>query len=407
MASSVLYLADQDIDTRYELYRVNLASPGVATKLNPQLLTNRDVMDFVQSPDGSKVVYRADDLLIGLYDLYVVDVTSPGSATKLSGTLTAGGSVRSGYSVSPDGARVLYRADQQMVDRLELFSVEIASPGVSTKMSSQLVAEGDVTSGFAFSPDSTHVAYIADQDVDGVLELYDTTVASPGVTAKLSAPLTQGGNVCNFGFSPDSQRVAYCADQVTDEVKELFTVALTAPGQSTKLSPTLVSGGNVHAGFQFAADSSFLLYLADQEVDERIELFRVDIAAPGVTTKMNDSLVTDGDVWDFKFRPDGTHAAYIATQDDFSIYELYEVAFATPAASTKLSAPMTGGGLWQFEYADDSESATYSAEQDSTAPELYRVGVASPGTATKLNSPIAAGGGVWAFIVKAGAFMTP
>ena len=123
-------MADQDIDTRYELYRVNLASPGVATKLNPQLLTNRDVMDFVQSPDGSKVVYRADDLLIGLYDLYVVDVTSPGSATKLSGTLTAGGSVRSGYSISPDSARVLYRADQQMVDRLELFSVEIASPGV-------------------------------------------------------------------------------------------------------------------------------------------------------------------------------------------------------------------------------------------------------------------------------------
>ena len=122
---------------------------------------------------------------------------------------------------------------------------------------------------------------------------------------------------------------------------------------------------------------------------------------------MNDSLVTDGDVWDFKFRPDGTHAAYIATQDDFSIYELYEVAFATPATSTKLSAPMTGAGLWQFEYADDSESATYSAEQDSTAPELYRVGVASPGTATKLNSPIAAGGGVWAFIVKAGALMTP
>ena len=177
---SVLYLADQDIDTRYELYRVSLASPGVATKLNPQLLTNRDVMDFVQSPDGSKVVYRADDLLIGLYDLYVVDVASPGSATKLSGTLTAGGSVRSGYSVSPDGARVLYRADQEVVDRLELFSVEIASPGVSTKMSSQLVAEGDVTSGFAFSPDSTHVAYIADQDVDGVLELYDTTRRQPG-----------------------------------------------------------------------------------------------------------------------------------------------------------------------------------------------------------------------------------
>ena len=71
------------------------------------------------------------------------------------------------------------------------------------------------------------------------------------------------------------------------------------------------------------------------------------------------------------------------------MYELYEVAFDAPAASTKLSAPMHGGGLWQFEYSSDSATTTYSAEQDSTRPELYRVDVASPGAATKLNGPIA------------------
>src|SRR5262245_56446474 len=349
---SVIYLADQDIDTRYELYRVSLATPTVATKLNPQLQTNRDVMDFIQTPDGSKVVYRADSTTVGLYDLYLVDLVAPGAATKLSGALTPGGSVRSGYSISADGARVLYRADQEMVDRLELFSVAIANPGASTKMSSQLVANGDVSSAFIFSPDSTHVAYVADQDVDGVLELYDTTVASPGVTAKLNGTLVAGGNVCNFEFSPDSQRVAYCADQITDDVTELFTVALSSPGASTKLSPALVSGGDVKAGYEFSADSSFLLYAADQEVDERIELFRVDLAAPGVTTKINGALVSDGNVWDFKIRPDGTHVAYVATQDDFSVYELYQVDFAAPAASTQRSAPLTGAGLAQFEHAD-------------------------------------------------------
>ena len=129
---------------------MSLATPGVATKLNPQLLTNRDVMDFVQTPDGSKVVYRADTTTIGLYDLFLVDVANPGAVTKLSGALTPGGSVRSGYSVSPDGTRVLYRADQQVVDQLELFSVALANPGASTKMSSQLVANGNVSSGIRF-----------------------------------------------------------------------------------------------------------------------------------------------------------------------------------------------------------------------------------------------------------------
>ena len=45
------------------------------------------------------------------------------------------------------------------------------------------------------------------------------------------------------------------------------------PGASTKLSPALAAGGNVHAGYQFSADSSSVLYIADQQVDERIELF--------------------------------------------------------------------------------------------------------------------------------------
>ena len=68
---------------------------------------------------------------------------------------------------------------------------------------------------------------------------------------------------------------------------------------------------------------------------------------------------------------------------------------------------MNGGGLWQFEYAEDSKSTTYAAEQDGTRPELYRVGVANPGVATKLNSPMVAGGGIWAFILKAGTAQTP
>jgi len=386
---------------------VSLSAPRVATKLNPPLQTNRDVMDFQQTPDGSKIVYRADGPTINLFDLYLVDLANPGTSTRLNSALTPGGSVRSGYSISPDNTRVLYRADQELVDRLELFSVAIANPGVSAKMNSQLVADGDVSGGFAFSPDSTHVAYIADQDVDSVLELYHATPASSGVTAKLNGPLVAGGSLCNFKFSPDSQRVAYCADQDTDEVTELYTVALSAPGASTKLSPQLVAGGDVMAGYEFSKDSSFLVYAADQQVDEKIELFRVDIAGPGVTTKLNGTLVADGDVWDFKFRPDGTHVGYIATQDDLAVYELYEVAFAAPAASTKLSAPMTGAGLWQFEYSEDSANATYSAEQDGSNPELYRVAVASPGASTKLNSPIATGGGVWAFIVKAGSAMTP
>jgi Tol biopolymer transport system component len=403
----VTYIADQDINGRYELYRVSLANPGVATKLNPPLNVNRDVMDFVQSSDGTRIVYRSDNVAENFFDLYIVDVANPGTSIQLNGALTPGGSVRSGYVYSPDGARVVYRADQQLVDRLELFSVDVASPGVSTKLNSSLVQEGDVASGFAFSPDSSKVAYVADQDVDGVLDLYAVALTDPGTTSKLNDSLVDGGDVCHFTFSPDSQRVAYCADQTTDEVIELYTVALSAPGNSTKLSPTLVAEGDVNAFYEFSADSSFVIYVADQEVDEKIELFRVDIASPGVATKINAPLIADGDVWDFKFRPDGTHIGYVATQEDLAIYELYEVALTSPGISTKLSAPMISAGLWQFDYTADSSAAIYVAEQVHIFPELYQVEVATPGAATMLNSPLASGGAVWAFINKAGQMMIP
>ena len=252
----VIYVADQDIDTRYELYRINLDAPGVAIKLNPALSANRDVMDFALSPDGAKVVYRSDSAIENIFELYLVDLANPGTSVKFSGALTPAGSVLSGYKFSPDGARVAYRADQDVLDRTELYSVPIASPGVSVKLNATLVQEGDVTRGFAFTPDSTHVGYVADQDVDTVLELYAVALANPGVAAKLNGALTAGGDVCNFTFSPDSSRVAYCADQQTDDVTELFTTPLSAPGTSTKLSPPLVTGGGrdrrpeVHAGQQ-------------------------------------------------------------------------------------------------------------------------------------------------------------
>ena len=48
---------------------------------------------------------------------------------------------------SPDDLRVMYRADQMAVDQLELFSVTVAYPGVSTKVNSALVFERDVSTG--------------------------------------------------------------------------------------------------------------------------------------------------------------------------------------------------------------------------------------------------------------------
>lgn len=49
------------------------------------------------------------------------------------------------------------------------------------------------------------------------------------------------------------------------------------------------------------ADSLQVIYIAEQ--DSVGELYRVEIAAPGVSTKLNDSLVADREVFDFSIAP--------------------------------------------------------------------------------------------------------
>lgn len=393
----VVYSGDEDTLNRSELYMVKVANPGNSLRLNTALAVNRDVIDFAISPDGTKVVYRADQDSPDVWELYLVNVANPGVSTKLSAPLIPGGWVRTGFSFSPDGTKVVYRADADQVDTLELFVVNVASPGVAKQVNPALTGGGNVYTAFGFSPDSARIAYIADQDADEVLELYAVNVATPGTSSKLNGALVANGDVCQFEFSPDSTRVAYCADQEKDGTLELYTVPFASPGQSVKMNPPLVSGGAVTAGYEFSPSGSYLVYAAKQEVSTRVDLFRVDVALPGVSQKINASLTSGGNVVSFRIRPDGEQVSYVANQENADKYELYAANFATPGAVTKLSAPQAAGGLFTFEYSGDGTQVTYLADQDSEESEIYRVDIASPGLSTQLNGTLVTGGEVWDF----------
>ena len=77
----------------------------------------------------------------------------------------------SGFAVSSDSSRVVYRADQPVDELHGLFSVRLAGL-VRTLLNPPLVAGGEVQTDFAISPDSARVVYRADQNVDELFELY-------------------------------------------------------------------------------------------------------------------------------------------------------------------------------------------------------------------------------------------
>lgn len=69
----------------------------------------------------------------------------------MNSALVAGGNVSSGQMHSPDGSKIVYRADQNLNDVFELFVVSIDNPGVTTRINRNPATGRDVA-WFALFP---------------------------------------------------------------------------------------------------------------------------------------------------------------------------------------------------------------------------------------------------------------
>jgi dipeptidyl aminopeptidase/acylaminoacyl peptidase len=199
-------------------------------------------------------------------------------------------------------------------------------------------------------------------------------------------------NSPNFQISPDSRTVVFTADKDTDDITELYAVPITGTA-AIKLNPPLVAGGEVLGSrFAFTADSQFVIYLADQEVENRVEMFRVPVGG-GQAVKISPPLVAGGNVTDFKLDPDSGRVVYVADQAANEVFELWSV-LGAGGGMAKLSGPfVTGGNVGIFRIDPLSDRAVYSADQETDGKyELYSVPLTG-GTPVKLNPPIMLGGG--------------
>jgi hypothetical protein len=93
-------------------------------------------------------------------------------------------------------------------------------------------------------PDSTGVISLADQNTDGVNELYRVLFGGGGST-RLNPGLIAGRNVLSYAISPNSGSVVYRANQDNVNIVELFRTFFASAGGSTKLNSTLVVGQDV------------------------------------------------------------------------------------------------------------------------------------------------------------------
>jgi dipeptidyl aminopeptidase/acylaminoacyl peptidase len=261
-----------------ELYRIAITGPeNSEVRLDQQLTNNHYVSDYKISPDSSRVVYVMNHYqLVSSAEVYSVPTTGPAAnGIKISPDFGAGSFTYSGnLAISPDSARVVYWVDNAGPNYTGIHTVPITGPITSdVRLSSRgsSLSIGFTSSSFSYSPNGQWVVFRNNNGIFSVPSL-------GGVENQLSN-LPHGSFpyiFSGFHLSPDGQRIIYAGNTTTTTL-EAYSVPIGGPAvAAVKLNDSLVSGGNVIPGLQFSADGSRVMYVADQETDERFELYASD-----------------------------------------------------------------------------------------------------------------------------------
>ena len=286
---TVVFVAYVPEHVMYELFAAPSDGSGPAARLGPPAAPGSNLAaGFELDSLGKRAVFVRDRELWST----PVNLARGMVAVRLSAKPVPGGGValegfeqRAQFTLAPDASRAVYRAEQDALGRFELFSVPMDGSAIPARLHPPLAGQQDVAPD-AFAIGAGRVVFVADLVVPGMPELFAAPLDGVEPPVRLSAPFPAGGGLraptANlrdaFALSPDGLTVAYLADQRTAGTIELFAVPSDGSRAPRRLNRELVPGGDVclslvREPFVFSPDGSLVAYLADQDVDEIVELF--------------------------------------------------------------------------------------------------------------------------------------
>ncbi len=396
----VVFLANKEDPGVVELY-VSLNGGVDIEKLSGAMVGGGNVVDFQISPDGMLVAYVADQRFDGTFELFVspADGIAP-PATPVSGPMAGTGIAvdpgnpgRYSFDWSSDSQRIAYRATQSRADNIELYTVR-ANGTENVKLHPDFTTSGQNVVDFAWAPNSSRVAYTANQTLPlpSAVELYTTRPNGIG-NVRVSADLVSGGNVDRFVWAPNSTRIAYRADQTTDGQFELF---VTQPGQAIwdQVSLPLAASGYVRTDFAWAPNSSRLAYRADYDIFRLSDRLGLYTGRPDGTEQIIVSggmPVSSTGVIALQWAPDSSLLTYVADQVIADQFDLFQTTpdNATPLFVRLSEFRVTGGDVTAANWSPSSSRVAYIADQNvlgfSELFTAFRSGAGLPQAVSNLN----------------------
>ena len=145
------------------------------------MVAGGSVDSFALPPDGTRLAFIADGRVDGVKELWSVPAT--GGTPLLLHTMPATGDVDT-LRIAPDSLSVFHRADALADAVQELFVVPLDGSGPARRLNAGLPSGADVENDFVALA-AGRVVFRADQEEVNVLELF---MAFPGTRGALQAP---------------------------------------------------------------------------------------------------------------------------------------------------------------------------------------------------------------------------
>lgn len=347
----VIFRADAEIDGQIELFTARTDGSSAAA-LEPLLLVSAggDV-EFIDglTPDGLKVLFRAETGSPPTNRLFSAAVDGSGTVQLHEGTY-------SDLAISPDSQFAVFRIPRPSF-HTELFSISLATGTLQS-----LAAPFPSGRLAGFQPTAFDVVIKANQGTSTPNELYRVPIypgGPPPAPVKLNGPLVPDGVVWGFAPAPDGASVTFSATAPAWPVRKLFRAELTgAPDPRIFTTPDLVSVlGDVIA---FVARSGIVAYVADQDVNGQYEVYVARAGGSALPVKRSGPFAAGGSVSVnlqtstavLDLTPDGGRIVYLADAEVDEQHELFsgptdgsspvvklngELEFGTSVSAVKLS----------------------------------------------------------------------
>lgn len=350
-------------------------SPELSAAVSP-------LSGFKLTPDSTRVVFRARFPGSSRIELASAPVDGSSAAVLLShGAGAIETSVESDYLVSADGQYVVFRSDRFLDGKLELFSAPLDGSHAPVQLSLPMPDTSDVHAGTLLSPDGGMVAWRADASVNGRIDLYVAPSDGSVFARRLYTAATAEDVNALLLFDPAGERVAFLAGRTGTAGQKLLSAATDGSSPPFVLDDRLSDLAQASPP-EIDVDGNFVVYRRFVGDGEELRRVRLDGSAG------SSRLASADELGQHTLDPAGTRVAFAADARLDSAVELFVSPLAAGGPALRISPDFpelaTHGSV--LTHAAGAERALYIAEHDaSPITTLRSVPLVAPGPSFALN----------------------